>query len=185
MKTAPTLLAVTLLLGLGACSKKPQPAPAPAPSLPTTTADDGATRREAEERARREAEEARLRAETARAQETLARLIYFDFDSFEIRADSRQQLDGKIPLLRTSPDVRLRIAGHTDERGSVEYNLALGMRRAQSAKDYLVGFGLSPDRFETISFGEERPQETGQDEEAFARNRRAEFQVNAGTVVVR
>lgn len=181
MKPTPALgLALVLVVGLGACSRRPPPvtvAPSSAPpaaAAPARPADDSA--------ARRAAEEARVRAEAARAQAALASLIYFDYDSFDIRSDSRAALDGKVPVLRANPGIRMRIAGHTDERGSTEYNIALGMRRAQAAKDYLAGFGLDGTRFETFSLGEDQPVMAGSMESAWSRNRRAEFQVTAGSV---
>lgn len=181
MKATRSLLVLTALLTLGACAKKPQPVAAPAGNGGTAY-DDSATRREAEERARREAEEARRREEMARAQAVLASMIYFDYDTYDIRSDSRQLLDTKIPLLRTHPGVTLRIVGHTDDRGSVEYNLALGMRRALATKEYLVGFGLDAERFDAISYGEEQPAADGAGETAWAQNRRAEFQVTGGAI---
>jgi len=78
------------------------------------------------------------------------------------------------------PSIRLRIDGHADERGSVEYNLALGLRRANAAKQFLVGFGLDESRFETQTFGESRPLDPRSNEEAWAKNRRAEFHIIAG-----
>jgi peptidoglycan-associated lipoprotein len=83
-------------------------------------------------------------------------------------------------VLRANPDVTLRITGHADERGSIEYNLALGLRRANAVKDYLTGFGLSGARFTTETMGEDRPLDPGSGESAWARNRRAEFTVTAG-----
>jgi peptidoglycan-associated lipoprotein len=74
----------------------------------------------------------------------------------------------------------MRIAGHADERGSVEYNLALGMRRAEAVRDYLAGFGLEAGRFEVTSMGEDMPLDRGSNEAAWARNRRAEFTITAG-----
>jgi peptidoglycan-associated lipoprotein len=83
-------------------------------------------------------------------------------------------------VLRANPEVRLRIEGHADERGSIEYNLALGQRRAEAARDWLVGFGIAPNRFETVSWGEDRPLVRASNEEAWAMNRRAEFRIIAG-----
>jgi peptidoglycan-associated lipoprotein len=134
------------------------PAPAPAP-----VADDAEARRRAEE--------------LAAARATLESMVFFGFDQSEIDAAARATMEAKVPLLRASPAARLRIEGHADERGSDEYNLALGMRRAAAAKRFLVGAGLDPARFETVSYGEERPLQVGSTEETWARNRRAEFRV--------
>jgi peptidoglycan-associated lipoprotein len=143
----------------------------------------------AAERAAREAE-ARAAAEraaaaereraVAEARETLEALVFFDYDVSEIRPDQEALLRQKADILRSDPQVRLRISGHADERGSTEYNLALGNRRAEAVRQFLTGFGLSENRFEIISFGEGRPLQTGSNEAAWERNRRAEFDVTAG-----
>jgi peptidoglycan-associated lipoprotein len=106
--------------------------------------------------------------------------VHFDYDDSSLRADAQEVLGRKVPILRANPDVRLRIEGHADERGSVEYNLALGMRRANSVRDYLAGFGIAAGRFETTSMGEDMPLDRGSNEAAWARNRRAEFTVTGG-----
>lgn len=111
---------------------------------------------------------------------TLEQMVFFDYDDSSIRADSRQLLDAKVPLLRQYTGFSIVIEGHADERGSTEYNLALGTRRAVSVMEYLVGFGLAPQRFRTLSYGEERPLAQGQSESAWSRNRRAEFRVSGG-----
>jgi peptidoglycan-associated lipoprotein len=111
---------------------------------------------------------------------TLEQMVFFDYDSSSIRADSKQTLDSKVPLLRQYTGFTIVIEGHADERGSTEYNLALGTRRAASVMDYLVGFGLDGGRFRTFSYGEERPVAPGSNEAAWSRNRRAEFRVSGG-----
>ncbi|HSW30590.1 MAG TPA: OmpA family protein [Longimicrobiales bacterium] len=177
-------LAVSLPLGTAACGKKEVPPPPP-------PADDGAAERarlaaerEAAERARREAEaraaEAAARAELARKRAALEDMVFFDYDVSAIREDQRGKLDAKAGVLREEGTVTLRIVGHADERGSTEYNLALGMQRAQSIKEYLTGFGISADRLQIQSMGEERPLEPGRDERAWSRNRRGEFQILTG-----
>ncbi|HSR41229.1 MAG TPA: OmpA family protein, partial [Longimicrobiales bacterium] len=145
--------------------------------------------REAEE-ARRRAEEARRREEEMRrraiaeARETLQRRVHFDFDRSNIRPDAEAILRQKVEILRASPQVRLRLAGHADERGSNEYNLALGSRRAESVKQFFVNFGLAANRFETVSFGEERPVVDESNEEAWAMNRRVETEITAGSNMI-
>ena len=89
-------------------------------------------------------------------------------------------LDQKVTLLRANPDVKLRIEGNADERGSEEYNLALGMRRAEAAKQYITGFGVEGSRLATMSNGEDKPADPGHDESAWAKNRRDDFTVTAG-----
>ena len=100
-------------------------------------------------------------------------------------ADDRAILDAKVPILQANTGVTLRISGHTDERGSDEYNLALGQRRAAAVKAYLVQHGIAESRIETISYGEERPIAQGSDESAFSQNRRAEFEITAGGQTLR
>ena len=111
---------------------------------------------------------------------TLEQMVFFDYDSSNIRADSRQLLDSKVGLLRQYGGFTIVVEGHADERGSTEYNLALGSRRSAAVVDYLVGFGLNANRFRTFSYGEERPLTQGSDESAWSRNRRAEFRVSGG-----
>lgn len=98
---------------------------------------------------------------------------FFDFDDFSLRQDAKAalEIDGK--YLEKNSGTKVVIEGHCDERGSVEYNLALGEKRARAAKDYLVSYGVSGNRLTTISYGKERPFDTGHDESAWAKNRRA------------
>ena len=99
--------------------------------------------------------------------------IHFDFDKYDIRPGDTEILKENGTLLKKYPKVKIQIEGHCDERGSVEYNLALGERRANSTKKYLTSLGISPDRISIISYGEERPADPGHNEEAWAKNRRA------------
>jgi peptidoglycan-associated lipoprotein len=115
----------------------------------------------------------------------LIAVVHFDYDQSDIRPDARAALDAKIPILQANPSVTIRIAGHTDDRGSDEYNLALGQRRAAAAKRYLVERGIADARIETISYGEERPVAQGSDEGAWSQNRRAEFEITAGGQALR
>ncbi|HEU4649207.1 MAG TPA: OmpA family protein [Gemmatimonadales bacterium] len=120
--------------------------------------------------------------DAAAARAALAEPIYFGFDRTDLTDASRARLDRKAELLRNNPDVRLVIAGHTDERGSTEYNLALGMRRAAESKRYLVSRGIPDGNLDVMSHGEERPADPGHNEGAWAANRRAEFDLTAGTL---
>jgi peptidoglycan-associated lipoprotein len=103
--------------------------------------------------------------------------IYFDFDKSTIRPDAAATLDKKIPWLQANPGMRIRIEGNADERGSDEYNLALGQRRAASAKRYLVDHGIAADRFDLVSYGEERPVCTEHNEACWQQNRRDDFRI--------
>jgi peptidoglycan-associated lipoprotein len=98
---------------------------------------------------------------------------FFDFDDFSLRSDAKTALETDGKFLQRNSDTRIVIEGHCDERGSVEYNLALGEKRARAAKDYLVSYGIPGNRVTTISYGKERPFDPGHDEDAWAKNRRA------------
>jgi peptidoglycan-associated lipoprotein len=104
--------------------------------------------------------------------------IYFDFDKSTLSPAAQDNLLRKAEWLRENPDVTVTIEGHCDARGTNEYNLALGDRRAESAKAFLVDLGIAVSRITTISYGEERPVCTQQDEECWAKNRRDNFVVN-------
>jgi peptidoglycan-associated lipoprotein len=146
-------------------------------------ADSARLEAERLERERMERERAAAAAAVVSATNTLKATIYFDYDQSDIRGDARSSLDAKLPILRASNTVQLRIEGHADERGSDQYNDALGQRRAAQAKRYLTDNGIDGSRIAIVSYGESRPAVMGSDEGAWARNRRAEFVVTAGTVV--
>jgi len=99
--------------------------------------------------------------------------IHFDFDKYDIRPGDAEILKENAALLTKYPTVKIQIEGHCDERGTIEYNLALGERRANSTKKYLISLGISPGRISTISYGKEKPLDPGHNEEAWAKNRRA------------
>jgi peptidoglycan-associated lipoprotein len=173
----------------GSCGGDPPPPP-PAPPAPDQ--DSLQRYRDSVAAAQRAAAEAEARAAAERAaaaererrvaaaREVLEQRVHFDYDESAIRPEAESLLRQKADILRASPEVRIRIEGHADERGSTEYNLALGNRRAEAIRSFLTDFGLSADRFETTSFGEGRPLRTGSNEEAWAANRRGEFVITAG-----
>ena len=101
--------------------------------------------------------------------------VYFPFDQFALTNEARRVLDANATILKSYPALKVSIEGHCDSRGSDEYNLALGERRAHVVKNYLVSLGVASDRFETISYGEELPADSAMTESAWAMNRRAEF----------
>ena len=184
--------AIAATLILSACGGSPPPPPSP--SGPTQAEIDarndsiaaarsaGEARTDAErEAARREQE--RMNRARDQARVTLEAVVRFDYDESVITAAAERLLRAKLPILRNSPTVRLRFEGHADERGSTEYNLALGSRRAESVREFLSGFGISADRFTTTSFGEERPAVNRSDEAAWAQNRRVEFVITGGQIV--
>ena len=123
---------------------------------------EAAKRREAEAKARQQAVAERFEAQP----------IYFDFDKSSIRNEARAVLEKTAAFLKENTSIHMRIEGNCDERGTNEYNLALGERRANSAKLFLVSLGIYPDRVRTISYGEERPLARGDSEDAWAKNRR-------------
>ena len=146
-------------------------------------ADEAARRKAADDAAAAAARDAANAAASART--TLLAMVHFDYDQSDLRADDRALLDAKVPILQANTGVMIRVAGHTDERGSDEYNLALGQRRAAAVKAYLVQHGIPETRIETVSYGEERPVAQGSDESAFSQNRRAEFEITAGGQTLR
>jgi peptidoglycan-associated lipoprotein len=187
-------IAALSVAAISACHKTP-PAPAPTPATRGPDADsarraqeDAARRAEADRLARARADSIanaqRMAADAASAaatlRSTLTATVHFDYDQADLRPDDKATLDAKIPILQANTGVTIRISGHTDERGSDEYNLALGQRRAAAAKAYLVQHGIADARIETISYGEERPIAQGSDDSAYAQNRRAEFEITAG-----
>jgi peptidoglycan-associated lipoprotein len=99
--------------------------------------------------------------------------VYFDFDKYDIREDARPALDSAAAWLKNNKDVGITIEGHCDERGTNEYNLALGEKRANAARDYLVASGIASEKIKTISYGEEKPLCAEQTEDCFQKNRRA------------
>jgi len=180
------LVVAVLMIGVvvGACRREapepPAPPPAeeePGPDLDSLRAIEDSIRaaQEAEERARAERERA-----VADARAILEERVHFDFDESAIRPDAERVLRQKVEVLRASPDVELRLEGHTDERGSAEYNQALGSRRAQAVLDFLLEHGIPEERFVTTSYGEERPLVAQSSESAWAQNRRVEFVITAG-----
>ncbi|MBN1841830.1 MAG: peptidoglycan-associated lipoprotein Pal [Deltaproteobacteria bacterium] len=143
------------------------------------TADDERARRRAleEQRIREERlrEEAKTRRERAELEEFQNKHIYFEFDKSRLLPESKEILRHKAKWLMAHPDVSVIIEGHCDERGTSEYNMALGDRRAQSAKSYLVDLGIGSIRLMTISYGEERPLDPSHNERAWGKNRRDQF----------
>jgi peptidoglycan-associated lipoprotein len=136
--------------------------------------------REKEEAAKKEFEKSLVAKKTPGIEgevfeSILLKDIYFDFDKYAIRPGDAEILKAIAAVLKKYPSVKIQIEGHCDERGTNEYNLALGERRANSTKDYLLSLGISKDRLSAISYGEERPLDPGHNEEAWAKNRRAHF----------
>jgi peptidoglycan-associated lipoprotein len=202
MKNAVLLAFTIVAAALIACSRSQQVAtPAPTPPAPQPNQDSIAAVEQAArdsalaaEREREEAERlaqqraADSAAQAARADDearaVLTALIHFDYDKSAILPEAATLLDKKAAILWSDPEARIRIAGHCDERGSDEYNLALGNRRAASAKAYLLSRGVATERIDIISYGEERPLDPGHTADAWAKNRRNEFDIVAGKLAI-
>jgi peptidoglycan-associated lipoprotein len=176
-----------LSIVIAGCSKKVAATPPPAPAAQrAASTPSAAPNRPVERAASQPAQSAPAARPTypdaatrARIDQLLARIedAYFDYDKHTLRPDAVKALQGDSSelrdILKDYPSYKLTIEGHCDERGSAEYNLALGDRRASAAKDFLVQLGVSGDRIKTISYGKERPQCTEANEECWQKNRRA------------
>jgi len=155
-----------------------------APAAQTAQQDNEAARQVKEqadrERALREQAEREqaAKAKAAATAEVNIRDINFDFDQSNIRPDAREILKANADILLKKGAAQIAIEGYCDERGTAEYNMALGERRAQEAKKYLVNLGMEASQIKTISYGEERPLDPGNNEDAWANNRRAHFVIN-------
>jgi peptidoglycan-associated lipoprotein len=168
---------VGLATTLSACHKK---APETAPTPVTTAASEQPPPPPPMTRGTEAPPAVDVEAARAALVNTLHDMIHFDYDQSVIKPEDNSRLDSKLEILRKYTQVRLRITGHCDERGSDEYNIALGMRRAQAAKDYLVRSGIDASRIEVASLGREVPIDPASTEAAWAKNRRDEFDVIAG-----
>lgn len=187
-------LALVAAVGVSGCRKKPETVATPTDTttpVPSETCDAACRQRRADsiaaanaerERLAREAEDRARASAIESARNTLMATIYFDYDASDIRGDAKAALDAKLPILRANASLQIRISGHADERGSDQYNDALGQQRAASARRYLTDNGIDASRIAIVSYGEQRPAMTGADESAWARNRRAEFEITAGTI---
>lgn len=157
------LLSVVLIAFITSCGKKPKVEE----QTKTKTTDTGKTT----------AADTSKHGETSTISEKSERFttVYFDFDRYNLRDDAKAGLKANVEIMKTEPGLKIQIEGHCDERGTVEYNLALGERRAKSVRDYMSSLGVNADRLSIISYGKERPAAFGHDEESWAKNRRADF----------
>lgn len=183
LKWAGLLLLLAVLIA--GCAKKPEPlVEPPGPTAAELEqarmdsiqqAEQLAAEKAAEEQARKDAEAlAKKEAEqAAQAAKSSLQIIYFDFDKYNLRSDARKAAELNAGVLKNFADWKVLIEGHCDERGTDEYNLALGERRAKTVKDFFITYGLDASRFSTVSYGEERPAVPGHSEDAWSKNRRA------------
>lgn len=197
-RAVPLAALASAVLVSAACKSKPPvetaPTPTTAPNADSIARENARRDSIAAEERRRQDEARRIQArndsirmaneamERARASlsNELTMAVHFNFDQSDILDQDRAQLDRKAAILQANPGVRIRVAGHADERGSDEYNMALGQRRAASAKRYLESRGVAADRIDIVSFGEEKPLCESHDEGCWAQNRRGEFEILTG-----
>ncbi|MBN2371688.1 MAG: peptidoglycan-associated lipoprotein Pal [Vicinamibacteria bacterium] len=170
-----TSIALTLvaIVALAACGKKPEPYP-PAPVVP-----EAPPLAPEPDVVAQEDEYTRIKAMSSDEIDRLGLLqaVHFDFDRYDIRESERSILEKNAQTLKKLDFLVVKVEGHCDERGTVEYNIALGERRARAAHDYLVSLGVSAARLRTVSFGKEVPLCADSTEDCWARNRRAHFKV--------
>ncbi len=158
-------------LALLGCAKKPKPVPPREPSAPQLAEPTTPVR----------SEQPKVDEESLRRQRIQARIaevfkpIYFAYDQSTMSAEGQATLQEIGRLMKEVPEITARVEGHADERGTNDYNLALGERRSKTVNDYLTSFGIQGNRLTTISYGEEKPAAEGHDESAFSKNRRVEF----------
>lgn len=189
LSTRTTAALFALALAAGACGKSTPPVVRPTPPPPDT---DAAARPPAPAPPSRVAEPAIVPPEPVFPNESVSSAslddlnrstplapVYFELDSAEVSASGQRVLDQNAALLKRNTTWNITIEGHCDERGSAEYNLALGERRALAARAYLVSLGIAADRLRTVSYGKEFPFDPGHDEGAFGKNRRAHFVITA------
>jgi peptidoglycan-associated lipoprotein len=184
-----TLLAVITALTAAACGKKSPPVARPMPPPPPVSSTNPTGRTPAPPEPAREpvsvpTEPMRDDAIASASlddlnKNSLLKPVYFELDSSELSAANQKTLDENAALLKRYPSWAVTIEGHCDERGTAEYNLALGERRAGTARTYLVSLGIAADRLRTVSYGREFPFDPGHDEAAFSKNRRAHFVITA------
>jgi peptidoglycan-associated lipoprotein len=163
MKLSRPLLMATAVLALAACSKKPPAELPPAPGGETTAPSTGATTPTGPVKGSQEDFMASVSSDR----------IFFALNEYDVDAEDQATLQSQAAWLQQNPSVRVTIEGHADERGTRDYNIALGERRANAAKNYLASLGIDPSRITTVSYGKERPAALGSDEAAWAQNRRA------------
>jgi peptidoglycan-associated lipoprotein len=162
------LAAVFLVAGLGACSKKPEPSVDVTEGAAEGTEEDtGSTIKP---------EDSTMSPDGGMPTIELSD-VFFDYDRYNLRPDAISSLEQNARLLSDNPEARLVLEGHCDERGTSEYNLALGEKRGQAARDFLTRYGIDASRLTVISYGEERPFDPGHSESAYAKNRRVHFVV--------
>lgn len=161
------IIALAAVASLAACASRPEPTPTgpTGPTTPPVTQPSGPTPGSVED-----------------FRVSVGDRVFFGYDRFDLSAEARSVLERQAAWLRQYPNVRILVAGNCDERGTREYNLALGARRAAAARDYLVSLGVAQNRVETVSYGKERPLDARANEEAWSVNRNAHTNIVSGAV---
>jgi len=178
------VFAVFALLMITGCGKEPEPIPEPQPTVAPepepaqTVTETPLDSQVIDESALAGDDFSATSIEDLNRQEVLED-VYFEFDKSRLTPETREALKRHADWLKAHPTVKITIEGHCDERGTQQYNMALGMRRAYSVKNYLVSLGIEPTRMYATSYGEERPKVQGHDEWAWSQNRRAHFVITA------
>ena len=180
------LLVIPALLFTTSCAKKTVKTE-PAAKEDAAKKAEAEAARQAEVERQRKLQEERLQAERMKSEASMKEAggraqfeqenVYFDFDRSNLKMDAQEVLKRKATFLKANPNEKAIIEGHCDERGTSEYNLALGDRRANSAKKFLENLGIAGSRIKTISYGEERPLDSGNNEAAWAKNRNCQFRL--------
>jgi peptidoglycan-associated lipoprotein len=160
-----TVTALAAVAALAACASRPEPAPTPSETTAPSESPRGPVPGSVED-----------------FRVSVGDRVFFGYDRFDLTPEARSVLERQAAWLRRYPNVRILVAGNCDERGTREYNLALGARRAAAARDYLVSLGVAQNRLETVSYGKERPLDPRANEEAWSVNRNAHTQIVSGAV---
>ena len=183
MRQTAWVVALAAAVALGACHKNPQPAPPAPPPIAPATPPPAPNPTNPRDVAPQQDEYAKLLQTPTDEIERMGLLaeIHFDFDKSDIRESDRAILQKNAEVLKKFDFLRITVEGHCDDRGTVEYNLALGDKRSRGAYDYLVSLGVKADRLKTVSYGKEVPLCQDASEECWARNRRAHFTVTGKT----
>jgi peptidoglycan-associated lipoprotein len=164
---------------LAACAHHAPPAAAPAPQQPSAPVAQAPTPAPAAPAP------APARIDDSAIRSALTQMTFFQLDKSDLTDQDQATLAAKIPILAANPSVAIRVAGNCDDRGSDEYNLALGQRRAQTAKRYLTDHGIADNRIAIVSYGKERPISSGDNEASWAQNRNDQFEITSGGDVLK
>jgi peptidoglycan-associated lipoprotein len=173
MRTLSLSVLATATLALAACASNPPPEPPPTPAASNTTTVTPPPVQTPPPRVTPPPPSGPSAGSKADFAVKATDRVYFDYDAYNLDSDDQRSLSSQIAWLKQFPSTRVEVQGHADERGTRDYNIALGERRAQSVKSFLVAQGIAENRIQTISFGKDKPLDPGHDEAAWSRNRNA------------